>query len=416
MDVFLTSTSTSGLTALGAAAARNHVLITDVLRIRLGEDHARLFAEPVPSAFGDSFDWYAGDGDTPRRMSALSENEQTGLRETLGQMTREIGTLADEMKDSADSTDRKLGETLAQAIEIPSEESIYALHDPETGAIRPILINWGWVSAEERQVRGVLTGMAAASRPAVPATTFGGAAPIASVSARSPIWPWLLLLGWLLLAILLALILWLMIRPCGLEPGRLAYFCPAPAVEASTLGAERLVLEDQIAGLERELAVLDRACQPVAPPLPMLTPPEPEVETDDAAPDILDQRLQEQGGQTGDLNFALFWDAKDDLDLHVTCPGGQTVNYRHPRVCGGRLDIDANFRPSGARRDPVENIFFDAPPRGQYIVRVHLFKNRTSAPKDFTLRVRQRNGETQNFSGNVSLSRRVWTQTITITE
>jgi len=116
MDVFLTSTSTSGLTALGAAAARNHVLITDVLRIRLGEDHARLFAEPVPSAFGDSFDWYAGDGDTPRRMSALSENEQTGLRETLGQMTREIGTLADEMKDSADSTDRKLGETLAQAM------------------------------------------------------------------------------------------------------------------------------------------------------------------------------------------------------------------------------------------------------------------------------------------------------------
>ena len=416
MDTFIASTTTAGLTPLGPAAQRSQVLLGDVLRERLGEAHAALFADPVPGEFGDRFDWYAPQGGTAIPFARLSDSEQTDLRAQLDILCADILALGETLNDSTDAQEKALGEALSHAVEIPGEDSIYALRDPATKALSPILINWGWVRTEEREVRGVLTARARAPR-AVPPVIMAAAAPLspkaaqAGVVATSSRWTLLLLLGWVLLALMLAAILWLLIRPCGLMPGRLAYFCPTPLVaQADTMAAERLVLEDQIAALERELAAQDRFCQPVA-----LAPPveEPPMSDEEPPQDELDARLEDRGGQLGDLNFALFWNSTDDLDLHVTCPTGERVYYGARSVCGGTLDVDANVGGS-LLDDPVENIFFSSPPPGQYEVRVHLYSDRSSGPRQFTLRVRQRDGTVQDFLGEVLSSAPNWRHTINL--
>lgn len=424
MDVFIASTMTAGLTPLGPANQRSLVLLGDVLRDRLGADHASLFADPVPGEFGDRFDWYAPQGGVPVALARLSEAERTALWDKVSSLCADILALGETLRTSPDPQERSLGDALANAVEIPGEESVYALRDATTGTLSPIVINWGWVRSEERAVRGVLTGRAATTRAprTLPAAGLAAATPVqasaAPAAAAAPwrIWPWLLMLGWLLLALILGLILWLLIYPCGLMPGRIAYHCPTPVVtQADPLAADRLVLEDQIAALERELAAQDRMCQPVAAPAPPQTAPPQEAAppAPDQPQDELDARLQDRGGQLGDLNFALFWNSVDDIDIHVTCPSGEQINYIAPSGCGGTLDVDANV--GGDRlNDPVENIFFSDPLPGTYEVRVHLYSNRTAGPKPFTLRVRQSDGTMQDFSGVVSPSAPDWRQSITV--
>lgn len=414
MDVFIASTMTAGLTPLGPANQRSLVLLEDTLRTRLGPAHASIFADPVPSEFGDRFDWYAPQGGTPVAYADLSESDKSALLDQLRTLFADIAALGEGLKSSSDLQERMLGEALSNAVEIPSESSIYALRDAASGEMSPIVINWGWVRSENRAVRGVLTGRTPARRsvPVVSTAAPGiaaagtGATAVATAVPRG-LWLWLIGLGWVLLAFLVALILWLLIYPCGLAPGRFTYFCPTPVVATSDLfAAERLVLEDQIAALEADLAAQDRICQPVAPPPPPAQDPPAELDTPPPsdlpvtptpANDQLDARLEERGGAMGELNFTLYWNSIDDIDLHVTCPSGERVYYGARSACGGTLDIDAN---AAGRRlpDPVENIFFANLLPGQYEVRVNLFSDRTSGPKPFTLRVRQSDGALQDFS------------------
>ncbi len=405
MDVLIASTSTAGLSPLGAPSGRSHLNLSEALRARLGEEHASLLAEPVQTGFGDRLDWYASRIGVVQPLAALGPEDQDALRQRLSELIGDVLALSEELRASGDPQDAQLGTDLAHAMEIPSEESVFTVRHAD-GTLSPVLVNWGYLAGTDRQMRGVLTGIA--RRKPVP---LAAAAPLAppppgTVAAGPRSWLWLLWLGWLLLGLLLATILTLLIRPCALSPTGIAFFCPVDVpVVASALEADRLVLEDEIATLEREIALLDRSCQPVAPS--PVTAPEPQR-------DALDERLEERGGQTGDLNFALFWEARDDLDLHVTCPAGQTISFNRRQACGGTLDVDANV--SRTVSDPVENIFFSALQPGTYQVRVHLFKPRTSGPKDFVLRVHQRNGQVRDYSGQVSPSRPDWRQTITVTE
>lgn len=421
MDVFIATTSTTGLTPLGPPGQRSHILITDVLRERLGSDHARLFADPVASALSGRVDWYTDGEGAPIPFARLTRDEQNTLREALGRYSTDIAALAKNLKDARDPHDVQLGQALEQALEIPGEDSIFALRDGPDGSLRPVLINWGWVRSAQHQVRGVLSGYARIARVArtAPETArvLSAAAPLPPPVAQGwAIWPWLLIVGWMLLAVLLASILWLLIRPCGLTPNRFANFCPAPIeVTASDLSAERLVLENQIAAIERELTVADNACQPVAPPQP-LAPPPPEPEPETPPNDALDQRLEERGGRTGDLNFTLFWNNKEDLDIFVTCPSNETVFYNKRTACGGTLDVDANRHAENAQNSAVENIFFTDPSPGQYKIRVQLYGGRTGGRTDFKLRIRQRGTQVQDFTGSVSASSRTWQKTITVTE
>jgi hypothetical protein len=268
-----------------------------------------------------------------------------------------------------------------------------------------VLVNWAWESDALTAVRGNLGGTdlravakpaAAAGAPAAaaePAARDGGGTgtaprPGAGVGA---LWG-LFGLGWLLLAGMIAAILWLLVPACGLRPAFLPSFCPAPEAEVPAALAETRVLEDEIARLLLTLADADRACQPPPPPPP---PPPPAAPAPTALPPVpvpqqseIDRRLNAAGAQRGLLQFSLAWNSRSDLDLHVTCPNGRTINYRSRANCGGRLDVDMNAG-AGRSSSPVENVYFDAPGAGRYRLRVNLFGSANrGAPEPFELQIR----------------------------
>ncbi|GIW98225.1 MAG: hypothetical protein KatS3mg111_1558 [Pirellulaceae bacterium] len=88
----------------------------------------------------------------------------------------------------------------------------------------------------------------------------------------------------------------------------------------------------------------------------------------------IQKRIAEEGGQQGEVQFALAWSNRNDVDLHVIAPSGEHISFQHRRSrCQGMLDVDMNVR--GESDAPVENIRWlrHAPP-GRYTVLVHLFR------------------------------------------
>jgi uncharacterized protein YfaP (DUF2135 family) len=93
-----------------------------------------------------------------------------------------------------------------------------------------------------------------------------------------------------------------------------------------------------------------------------------------------------------------------DLDLSVAEPGGETIAYNNKvSTVGGRLDRDnacSNYIDGQS-----ENIYWTAPPTGQYTIKVHLYSNcslgTTTIP--FTVRVVNK-GVTTTYPGTAVLS------------
>lgn len=428
IDALIATTSTHGLQPLGSAAQRSYELVSGALRDRFGPEHAALLAEPVAARHGDSIDWYAPGPGTPVALADLTEEEQVALRERLATLVSEIDAEAVRLTQSEAPEDQRLGEALAHAVELPGEEMIHALRDAD-GTLHPVLVHWGWVRDEQRVVRGVLTGMV--PRRTAPSPAAGGPGALAAAGSVAAthvsdgnagravrVWPWwlLILLGWLALAVALAWIVALLIAPCGLSHGRLI-FCPAPEPEIAPETTEARVVEDEIARLERELALLARSCQPTVPlSLPEDISPAPQDDAEAARADA-GRRVEARGALRGDLNFTLEWGTLDDLDLYVTCPSGEMVYYGRRSACNGEYDLDANVRRSTAIPDPVENIVFDGPAPGPYKVLVRLVGAHVgAAPRAFALHVLRKTGQSQTFTGELSATARDWRRTIVITE
>jgi hypothetical protein len=435
-ETFLITTSSAGLQPLGSAAQRSFELITGTIGARLDQAHADLFAEPVATRHGDRIDWYAPMPGKAVPLPELDPGDQARVRTALGRKIAAIRDLADLLAGSDTADDQRLAEALANAIEIPSPAMVHVVRASD-GTLHPVLVHWGWVADEQKMVRGVLTGMV--PRPAAPGTAGSGdAAPPPGGRSRRRFF-WLILLGWLLLAALLGTILYLLITPCGLDRDRL-FFCPpdGPAIDAAR--AERRVIDDEIARLERELALMDRVCKPTIPLLvPQVAPevvPEEEPETNPAPvppafpkPPVpqqedqsqteadraeIDRRITKRGAARGALNFALAWASRDDIDLYVTCPAGQTISYRNRSACGGTYDLDANVTRRTAVDDPVENVVFNDVTPGIYRIRAQLRSARTEGPKTVTLHVLRRDGRSQSFSGTVGAGQNEWTMNISI--
>lgn len=413
-EALLATTSTEGLQPLGSAPQRSYELVSGAVRERLGAEHAAIFAEPVAAQHGDSIDWHAPLQGRAERLADLGEEEQAALRARLGALVGDIRAAAEALKDSDAPNDQRLAEALGNALEIPGEEMIWAVRDPK-GALHPVLVHWAWVRDDQRAVRGVLSAMVA--RPAA-------AAPLPPpVEARRGlgVWWWLILLGWLVLAALLAAILYLLVAPCGVNQRGLI-FCPVAPPERAAAMSQAHVAGDEVAALERELALVDRQCHPTVPVLPV-TPPEPapapEEETN-AAPTEADReaaarRIAERGARRGNLNFTLEWATLDDIDLYVTCPTGATVSYKNRGDCNGTYDLDANVKRAEAITDPVENIVFDDnAPLGIYKVRAHLRSERTEGAKRVVLHVLRRDGPSQSYQGMVGAGQDEWTTVISI--
>lgn len=406
MSAFLANTSSEGLTPLGSAPQRSWELISGTVQDALGSRHAALFAEPEGTAYGDRFDWYASTSGTPRPLTSLEDGDRALAEATLDNLLSDIKGLSDSLLDDSDPDKQRLGEALANAVRYPGPESVYVVNTND--GPQPILVNWAWVADTQVAATGSLTGTggktaaARAKEAAAQPTTVVAAAPLPPPSRRGPLglW-WLLWLGWLLLMLMIGAILYLMIEACALRIPGLPNYCPPPGPTVSELERDARILRDQIAAVERQIGIADRACQPQQAAAP--TPPPEE--------DAFDRRLADAGAQRGDLTFSLLWEGRDDVDLHVTCPTGQTLYFRNRRVCAGTLDVDSNAGGSVATDAPVENIFFNGPQAGTYKIRVHLYKTRTgSLPRNFQLRIYD-HGQTQTLNGSLRSEKDSWTHT-----
>ena len=407
---FLVNASREGLSPLGTAPQRSFELISGTLSARLGPAHAALFAEPVASAQGERADWYATLPGRPRPLADLPEAEEARARAELARLSADIRALAAELA-AGGGEEQRLGEALSNALEIPGEEAIYVLDGLPDGRLQPVLVNWACAREARAPVRGALSGADTRARPALPPPLLSDVTPdLAPAAGPAPgqgaLLRWLLWLGWLLLAAMIAALLYLMLEACALRLPGAPGNCPAPA-EASLAERERMVLENRLRALERRIAAADRACQPAPDTraeLPPLLPPPPA-----AAPSEAEERMRDSGARLGELTFTLIWDGPDDIDLHVTCPAGQTISYRAKQACGGALDVDSNARALTPR--PIENIYFDAPPPGAYRIAVNAYESRTGgASRPFELRISDADG-VQTLRGEVSPARPTWETT-----
>jgi hypothetical protein len=415
----LTSTKSQQLKQLGSPGQRSVELICATLSDRLTERHANLFAEPLPTPSGDRIDWLSRLEGRAQPLTALPEDDAEIVRNQLTELVGDILELAGMLENDVSKDSQRLGEALRYAVEIPDEtNSIFVVETPSAEqAYQPVLVNWAHRSDVTRVQGGILSGRVAVRQPlsSAPATAsdmVGGAAPytLAPVNSshvdRGPRpWWWLLMPLWLLVVVLTAWLFWLMIPTCGLNFGDRFNFCPEEVVLDDTGEREQLALLNRIDQLEREFALLDEGCVP---------PPQPEPQEEARAPDDIDERLDRENAQDGELTVTLAWDSPADLDLHVTCPGGDTIFYNNRGSmtdgCGGMLDIDAN---AGSTRSsqPVEHIVFENPSPGEYRVRVHLFRNITPPQTQlFRLRI-QIGSDIQDLNGSVGPSNSEWIHT-----
>lgn len=114
--------------------------------------------------------------------------------------------------------------------------------------------------------------------------------------------------------------------------------------------------------------------------------------------DSIRERVKQAGGKVTDaqLRTSLSWFNYDDLDIHVSGPGGH-IYYGHKRGrCGGVLDVDMN---AGGRRsrEPVENIAWSKAPDGPYGVSVHNYAHRETLDVGFVVEVENR-GRLSHFN------------------
>lgn len=128
---------------------------------------------------------------------------------------------------------------------------------------------------------------------------------------------------------------------------------------------------------------------------------------------IIETRVKAKGGKTNaTLRCSLAWFNKDDQDLYVKTPKGETIyfgNRGRKHTGNGQLDVDANGPGSPSTNEPVENITWDAPPDGDYSVYVNMYSKRSTSKPGFSFELvnagitHTLNKET-NFSGNCAIA------------
>jgi hypothetical protein len=410
----LIETSLSGLRPVGIGSRRTLDAWDQLVAFveadpQLGTVHAQLFAEPVTEQ-SDSVEWYrpAGLEGEAIACSDLPEDEQEKLKARARQLTQEVQARADELRRSDREELRRMGDTLATSLLLPSgREILYSVGG------QPVFVNWGTVDDVADPPLAVLEDYLrpAAKAPEPYRPTAGGALAAGSTTLfgnliiRRP-WTWWNLL-WLLVLLLLLAIFFLLLLGCGLGmPVGQTFlsYCPdsGRAMADDPLAQERQRTNELDSELDRLMDALRGLPRCPRPPVEEHEPPVTEEEDeipdggadgdteDTEEADDFDERVEEAGGTVGDITVTLIWDGYPDLDLIVRCPDGSIISYERPSSCGGRLDIDANGADD--RRDrPVENVYWPqgAAAPGEYQVYVDNFDGREAgmAPVPFSVRI-----------------------------
>ena len=395
-SIKIAATRTADLAPLGAAKERDYVSITDYVAAALGEEAAALFAEPVSHRDGTAIDWYIRQFGRVEAFSALDETSQASLLRMLDAISTRLSDLAQSLQRSSEPADRFLGKALVNAIKVPGREYIYSVNG------KPVLVAWGYRLNDHRPMSGGISTMA----PVAPQPEASIApqvlephpeeAPLeeqpyrfaeAETDQALPSQPVLekkkhgwrcVLIGllWALLALLIAAILFLLLKACSIS----AFFpwidyCPG------RYQSDLVSLQQEVRLLENALAFKNENCDAVASDQAPIADAE------------LDKRLDERNAGNGSLQVSLAWNGGSDLDLAVRCDTG-VVWFNEPQNCGATLDTDSNGHAQ-VTMTPVENIVWPDSatiPVGDIPIFVTLFSYRGQPQQNipYTVRVVRR--------------------------
>ncbi len=100
-------------------------------------------------------------------------------------------------------------------------------------------------------------------------------------------------------------------------------------------------------------------------------------------------RLNREGAEAGEIELALAWNNKNDLDLHCITPEGEHIYFGNKRSShNGYLDVDMNRDQDDLSNKPTEHIRWrqDDALAGEYKVYIHYYQQRVpSDPIPYTL-------------------------------
>lgn len=253
-----------------------HSQLAQILRNRLGREHAELFARPNLDPTTGSIEWFTSRAGTPALVSALDAQQRASLEALTDQLLREVEQLAGKLKREGDTAE-VASQMLSGALQRPPGDWLYVVDG------KPVLIMWGHVPESGANTAMAAAAPAVSSASAAPSASTSPVAGAGAVAATVPaaVAGSSLLRGgwWLLLALLLLVLLLLALRQCTVPVDRMpdgtATILPAPATPAidDALARQRALLE--------ELSLLRQArvdgaqaleCVRVQPDAQVLTP------------------------------------------------------------------------------------------------------------------------------------------------
>ena len=152
-NIYITETEIAALTHLavsGQAIYKTLPQIRTYLKKKLGEDHARFFADPVPDEGAGIIEWRTSGESAPIPLSSLGGEELEKARQKLARIHDDIQAAADELAQKGDPTSRVVAENLRKALEIPGEDYVYLVDG------RPVLAAWGHLKSGDAAEEGIL--------------------------------------------------------------------------------------------------------------------------------------------------------------------------------------------------------------------------------------------------------------------
>ena len=113
-------------------------------------------------------------------------------------------------------------------------------------------------------------------------------------------------------------------------------------------------------------------------------------------------RLKKAGAKEGHITVSLIWENLNDLDLHCIDPNGEEIYFGNRIGKLGNLDVDMNAGGKSSK-EPVENLFYEKPVKGEYQIFVNHYNNRGDPdPTEFMVWVRVQGKREKRIKGKLT--------------